>query len=210
MLVVEDEPHIRELVCLHLGLEGYQCDAVGDGPTALERAAATRFDLLVLDLMLPGLDGLALCRAVRNGRTNRDVPILMITGRAEPVDRVRGFDAGVDEYLARHRERLSERDRKILQEWSDSYCSLFEVQRVEKGVGVELKDPFSGLVDFPAWRHGHEVYLCWRLGEPDVAHWHELDAGFAGRRPLDAPSPPGPLSHKGERGGKTSVADGTP
>jgi two-component system OmpR family response regulator/two-component system alkaline phosphatase synthesis response regulator PhoP len=99
VLVVEDEPHIRELVCLHLGLEGYRCDAVGDGATALERAESTAFDLLVLDLMLPKLDGLALCRAVRNGRTNRDVPILMLTARREESDKVIGLESGADDYL---------------------------------------------------------------------------------------------------------------
>jgi hypothetical protein len=53
-------------------------------------------------------------------------------------------------------------------------------------LGVELKDYYTGLIDFPAWMNGHEVYLCWRLGEPVVAHWHELDAGFAGRQKLSA------------------------
>ena len=101
ILVVEDEPHIRELVCLHLGLEGYQCDAVGDGGTALQRAEADHFDLLVLDVMLPGLDGLALCRAVRNGRTNRDVPILMLTARREESDKVIGLESGADDYLTK-------------------------------------------------------------------------------------------------------------
>src|SRR5262249_43625903 len=51
-------------------------------------------------------------------------------------------------------------------------------------LGVELKDPNRGLVDFPAWINDHEVYLCWRLGEPQVNYWHELEAGFAGRRKL--------------------------
>src|SRR5437667_1793073 len=101
VLVVEDEPHIRELVCLHLGLEGYQCDAVGDGRAALERTEAARFDLLVLDLMLPGLDGLALCRAVRNGRVNRDVPILMLTARRGESDKVLGLESGADDYLTK-------------------------------------------------------------------------------------------------------------
>lgn len=55
-------------------------------------------------------------------------------------------------------------------------------------LGIELKDPLTGLIDFPAWMDDREVYLCWRLGEPDVAHWHELDAGFAGRRKLPAPT----------------------
>ena len=53
-----------------------------------------------------------------------------------------------------------------------------------QALGVELKDINSGLVDFPAERDGREVYLCWRYDEPSVAHWHDLDAGFAGRQPL--------------------------
>jgi hypothetical protein len=51
-------------------------------------------------------------------------------------------------------------------------------------LGVELKDFFTGLVDFPCLMNGREVYLCWRLGEPEVAHWHELEGGFAGRQKL--------------------------
>src|SRR5216117_77694 len=101
VLVVEDEPNIRELVCLHLGLEGYACDGVGDGREALQRTEAERFDLLVLDVMIPGIDGLSLCRAVRNGRTNRDVPILMLTARREEADKVIGLESGADDYLTK-------------------------------------------------------------------------------------------------------------
>ncbi len=101
VLVVEDEPNIRELVCLHLGLEGYECEPVGDGRQALQRAEQERFDLLVLDLMLPGLDGLTLCRAVRNGKTNHDVPILMLTARRDENDKVVGLESGADDYLTK-------------------------------------------------------------------------------------------------------------
>src|SRR2546427_8256948 len=101
VLVVEDEPHIQELVCLHLGLEGYTCEGVGDGPAALKRAEAERFDLMALDVMIPGIDGLSLCRAVRNGRTNRDVPILMLTARREESDKVVGLESGADDYLTK-------------------------------------------------------------------------------------------------------------
>jgi DNA-binding response OmpR family regulator len=101
VLIVEDEPHIRELVCLHLGLEGYACHGVADGQEALERTEAERFDLLVLDVMIPGLDGLALCRAVRGGRTNHDVPILMLTARREESDKVIGLESGADDYLSK-------------------------------------------------------------------------------------------------------------
>ncbi len=101
VLVVEDEPNIRELVCLHLGLEGYTCDGTGDGKDALRRTESDTYDLLVLDLMIPGLDGLSLCRAVRNGRLNRDVPILMLTARREESDKVVGLESGADDYLTK-------------------------------------------------------------------------------------------------------------
>jgi two-component system OmpR family response regulator/two-component system alkaline phosphatase synthesis response regulator PhoP len=101
VLVVEDEPNIRELVCLHLGHEGYSCEGVGDGQAALRRAEAEPYDLIVLDLMIPGLDGLSVCRAVRNGRTNRDVPILILTARREEADKVVGLESGADDYLTK-------------------------------------------------------------------------------------------------------------
>src|ERR687885_233728 len=101
VLVVEDEPNIRELVCLHLGREGYKCDGVGDGTEAVRRTQADRYDLLVLDVMIPGMDGVGVCRAVRSGRTNHDVPILMLTARREESDRVLGLESGADDYLVK-------------------------------------------------------------------------------------------------------------
>jgi len=59
-----------------------------------------------------------------------------------------------------------------------------EYEHELKSLNIELKDYFTGLVDFPCRMHGREVYLCWKLDEPEVAHWHELDAGFAGRQKL--------------------------
>jgi hypothetical protein len=87
---------------------------------------------------------------------------------------------------------------------------LRELEQELTALGVELKDHFSGLVDFPAEIDGRPVYLCWKAGEEAVAHWHELDAGFAGRRPVDDNFSPPDLSHAGERAGKTPVADRTP
>jgi two-component system OmpR family response regulator/two-component system alkaline phosphatase synthesis response regulator PhoP len=101
VLVVEDEPNIRELVCLHLRHEGYACEPEADGAAALQRADAEAFDLMVLDVMLPGLDGLSLCRAVRNGRVNADVPILMLTARREESEKVVGLESGADDYLTK-------------------------------------------------------------------------------------------------------------
>ena len=101
VLIVEDEANIRELVGLHLRHEGYECEAVDNGTTGLERAQARAFDLIVLDLMLPGLDGLTVCRAIRNGRHNADVPILMLTARGEESDKVVGLESGADDYLTK-------------------------------------------------------------------------------------------------------------
>jgi len=101
VLVVEDEPHIRELVCLHLGLEGYQCEPVGDGREALKLGLERPFDLVVLDLMLPGVDGVTICRAIRRQGVNKDVPILMLTARREESDTVLGLESGADDYLTK-------------------------------------------------------------------------------------------------------------
>ncbi len=101
VLVVEDEPNIRDLVCLHLRHEGYTCDAYADGQAALSAIRERAFDLIVLDLMLPGLDGLSLCRAVRNGKLNADVPILMLTAKREETDKVVGLESGADDYLTK-------------------------------------------------------------------------------------------------------------
>src|SRR5215212_10438132 len=101
VLVVEDEKNIRDLVCLHLGLEGYECVAVGDGKEAMLLASEKPFDLIVLDLMLPGVDGVTITRALRRHGANRDVPILMLTARQEESDKVMGLDSGADDYLTK-------------------------------------------------------------------------------------------------------------
>ena len=101
VLVVEDEAHIRELIQLHLGLEGLEVEAVADGQEALGRADSESFDLVILDLMLPGVDGIAVCRAVRREGPNQDVPILMLTARREESDKVLGLESGADDYLAK-------------------------------------------------------------------------------------------------------------
>jgi DNA-binding response OmpR family regulator len=100
-LVVEDEPNIRELVSLHLGLEGLDVVAAADGEEALRLASAEPFDVVVLDLMLPRIDGLTVCRAIRRQVRNGDVPILMLTARREESDKVLGLESGADDYLTK-------------------------------------------------------------------------------------------------------------
>jgi DNA-binding response OmpR family regulator len=101
VLVVEDEAHIRELVSLHLRLERAVPVEAEDGRAALDLARQRRFDLVILDLMLPGLDGLTVCRAIRKDSPNRSTPILMLTARREETDKVLGLDSGADDYLTK-------------------------------------------------------------------------------------------------------------
>ena len=86
------------------------------------------------------------------------------------------------------RESLGEAYKEELQqieaEFERDQERMREYEVELKNLGVELKDYYTGLVDFPCRMDGRDVYLCWRLGESEVAHWHELDAGFAGRRKL--------------------------
>lgn len=99
VLVVEDDPDIAHLVALHLRDLPCDVDIVGDGDAALVKLADTVYDALVLDLMLPGLDGLSLCRMIREQQVY--TPILMLTARSTEIDRVVGLELGADDYLTK-------------------------------------------------------------------------------------------------------------
>jgi DNA-binding response OmpR family regulator len=101
VLIVEDEAPTRELVRLHLSLAGFEVEEIADGCAALERLRETRFDLVILDLMLPGVDGFMVCRATRGGGINKDVPILMVTALDTEADKVLGLESGADDYLSK-------------------------------------------------------------------------------------------------------------
>jgi two-component system alkaline phosphatase synthesis response regulator PhoP len=101
VLIVEDEAPIRELVRFHLALAGFAVTELSDGAAALDRARATPFELIVLDIMLPGLDGITLCRALRAEGANTATPILMVTARDTESDKVLGLESGADDYLTK-------------------------------------------------------------------------------------------------------------
>lgn len=98
ILVVEDDPTVADVVARYLLREGFDVETVGDGPSALERAAAATPDLMVLDLMLPGLDGLEVFRRIRS---LAPVPVVMLTARGDEDDRVMGLELGADDYVAK-------------------------------------------------------------------------------------------------------------
>ncbi|MBX3003681.1 MAG: response regulator transcription factor [Anaerolineales bacterium] len=98
VLVVEDDAAIREALSYNLGREGYQVDTVADGAAALAAVRQSAPDVVILDLMLPGLDGFEVTRALRK---DNNVPILMLTARDDEIDRVLGLEMGADDYLTK-------------------------------------------------------------------------------------------------------------
>ena len=98
VLVVDDDPDLRDLLTTYLGGNGFEVATAEDGRTMREEMARAAPDVMVLDLMMPGEDGLALTRAVK---AQRDIPILMLSARGEEIDRVIGLEVGVDDYLAK-------------------------------------------------------------------------------------------------------------
>lgn len=101
LLVVEDEPDIAEVLQYNLEKEGFEVEVAHRGDTALEAIRRTPPDLLILDLMLPGLDGLELTRALKRDAETSRIPILMLTAKGEEVDRIVGFELGADDYIAK-------------------------------------------------------------------------------------------------------------
>lgn len=98
ILIVDDEPRIRELIREHLQYAGYVCEEAGDGSAALSLLSGGGFDLVILDVMMPKMDGWEVCREVRK---NSKVPIIMLTARSDERDELLGFDLGVDEYISK-------------------------------------------------------------------------------------------------------------
>ena len=98
VLIVEDDREIANLVALHLRNEGFEALVAGDGPSALSILADHEVHLVVLDVMLPGIDGFEVCRRIRAERT---VPIIMLTARTEAMDKILGLSTGADDYLTK-------------------------------------------------------------------------------------------------------------
>jgi two-component system, OmpR family, alkaline phosphatase synthesis response regulator PhoP len=145
VLVVEDDPHLAAGVVENLRAEGYEVDSVNDGRKAVDWFDTRNCDLIVLDVMLPVLDGFAVCSTLRGRGTT--TPVLFLTALGDAADRIRGLEAGGDDYLAKpfHLEEFLLRVRAILRRWA-----WYRASSLAKGSDV-LK--FAGNeVDFRAFR----------------------------------------------------------
>jgi two-component system alkaline phosphatase synthesis response regulator PhoP len=101
IFLIEDEKDIRDLLELYLKREGYGVQSAKDGEAGLQRIAKERFDLILLDLMLPHMDGLEVCRILRSQPQTADLPVIMLTAKAEEADRIVGLELGADDYITK-------------------------------------------------------------------------------------------------------------
>src|SRR5687768_17091999 len=99
ILIIEDEKGLVQSLTWYFNREGYETVAVGDGLEGMRKAQTLLPDLILLDLMLPGMSGLEVCRELRAGDKTRHIPIVMLTARSEEADQVEGFAKGADDYV---------------------------------------------------------------------------------------------------------------
>jgi DNA-binding response OmpR family regulator len=137
VLVAEDDGNVADVVGRYLVREGYAVEVVGDGALALDRALADPPDLLLLDLMLPGLDGLEVCRRLR---ALAPVPVIMLTAKGDEADRVAGLELGADDYIAKpfSPRELTARVKAVLRRAVGPLAAVGDPQRVLVAGRIEL------------------------------------------------------------------------
>ena len=101
ILVVDDEPDIVELVMYNLRKEGFDVSSAFDGEDALAKIRKEKFDFIILDLMLPGIKGMEICRIMRSDPRTKNIPIIMLTAKGEEIDRILGLEMGADDYMTK-------------------------------------------------------------------------------------------------------------
>ena len=144
VLVVEDDPDIVELIAHYLKAEGFAVDSAGDGRLGLEQLRTGAYQLVILDLQLPGMDGLAVCAELRRDKRTRGLPVIMLTARGDESDRIVGLELGADDYVvkpfspkelvARVRALLRRLERPDTDEEAPIVIGALELDRVQHTV----------------------------------------------------------------------------
>lgn len=168
ILVVDDEPDIVSLVSYNLTKEGFGVTTVPEGGEALDIIKKKEFDLILLDLMLPGIHGMEVCRMLRSDQKTKNIPIIMLTAKGDETDRVRGLETGADDYMTKpfSPRELIARVKAVLRRSGDSRKQE-EVVRI--GSLVINKDTFSVSkknkpIDLSATEFRLLLYLAERKG----------------------------------------------
>lgn len=181
VLVVDDEDNIIELIRLGLRYEGFQVEVASDGEQGITVAQRENPDLIILDVMMPGIDGLEVCRRLRDNPTTRDVPILMLTAKDEVGDRILGLKTGADDYVTKPFDfyELLERIRAILRRQNRARSS-------QGGVTPEEPGPVLQFADLRMNTATHEVTRGGRLIELTLQYPHFQSALAHGTQPCRA------------------------
>lgn len=98
LLIVDDEQRIRAMICKYAEFEGHECDEAGDGMEAVLQCQKKTFDLIIMDVMMPNLDGFSACKKIKE---QQDIPVIMLSARGEEYDKIHGFEIGVDDYVVK-------------------------------------------------------------------------------------------------------------
>ncbi|MDB6114470.1 MAG: phoP 3 [Lacunisphaera sp.] len=101
ILVVDDEPDVTELVAYHLKAKGFQVETINDATASISKARSFQPDLLILDIMMPHLSGIQICRILRTDNKLAKIPVIFLTAKAEPSDRIEGLESGADDYVGK-------------------------------------------------------------------------------------------------------------
>ncbi len=154
VLVVEDEEDLQRLLFFHLTKEGYAVICADSGPEALRRMSQELVNLVLLDIMLPGMDGIEVCKRMRRNRSLRGIPVVMLTAKTQEAEILHGFEAGADDYITKpfSTKVLKARIRAVLRRSCVSPASKRDVLRPVGGLELRLEGHKVLL-------HGREVPL---------------------------------------------------
>ncbi len=139
LLVIEDDQNLSKLLEYNLDRAGFKCHLASSGEQGLEQLSLKSFDLVLLDIMLPGMDGFEVCRHIRQNQRHKDLPIIMLTAKGEEIDRILGFELGVDDYVVKpfSPRELTLRIRAIFNRERRTGGKLQEVLKVA-GLEIDL------------------------------------------------------------------------
>lgn len=159
VLIVEDESRIANLIRRGLKEEGYAVDVASDGVEALDKFAINTYDLLILDIMLPKIDGLSVCRTIRE--QNSDVPIMLLTARGGVEDRVQGLNSGADDYLGKPFafDELIARARALLRRGSQAQPVIMTIDDLSLNTATREVKRNGKLISLTAREYGLLEYL---------------------------------------------------
>jgi two-component system, OmpR family, response regulator len=164
ILIIEDEPDLLNSLAMAMRDEGYAVDTAADGEDGLFNAVNIEYDVIVLDVMLPKLDGWTV---LENLRKTRKTPVLMLTARDTSIDRVRGLDSGADDYLVKPFDlpELQARLRALIRRSSGQATKLIEVKGVTIDTAARLVTNTGRLIELTAREYGLLEYLMLHHGE---------------------------------------------